>query len=38
MTRPILVFSDLDKEFRIEINASNYATKGVLSIKCSDKL
>ena len=29
---------DLDKEFRIEVDASNYATGGVLSIKCSNKL
>jgi len=28
---------DLDKEFRVEANASNYATGGVLSIKCSDE-
>jgi len=28
----------LDKEFRIKTNASNYATRGVLSIKCSDNL
>ena len=37
-TRPVLVAPDLDKEFRIEIDASNYVTRGVLSIKCSDKL
>ena len=37
-TRPVLAASDLDKEFRIEADASNYATGGVLSIKCSDKL
>ena len=28
---------DLNKEFRVETDASNYATKGVLLIKCSDK-
>jgi len=28
----------LDKEFRIKTNASNYATRGVLSMKCSDNL
>ena len=33
----VLVAPDLDKEFRIEANASNYATGGVLSIKYSDK-
>jgi len=26
----------LDKEFRVEADASNYATEGVLSMKCSD--
>jgi len=36
--RPVLVALDLDKEFRIEVNASNYATGGVLLIKCSDNL
>ena len=33
-TRPLLVAPDLDKEFRVE--ASNFATGGVLSIKCED--
>jgi len=33
-----LAVSDLDKEFRIEADTLNYATGGVLSIKCSDKL
>jgi len=37
-TRPVLVAPDLDKEFRVEVDASNYATGGVLSIKYSDKL
>jgi len=27
----------LNKEFRVEVNTSNYATGGVLSMKCSDK-
>ena len=36
--RPVLVAPDLDKEFRIEADASNYTTGGVLSIKCSDEL
>jgi len=36
--KPVLVALDLDKEFRIEIDASNYATRGVLSMKCSDEL
>jgi len=38
MTKPVLVALDLDKEFRVEINASNYTTGKVLSMKCSDKL
>ena len=37
-TKPVLVAPDLDKEFRIEADASNYATGGVLSMKCSDKM
>jgi len=36
-SKPVLAAPDLDKEFRIEANASNYATGGVLSMKCSDK-
>ena len=35
-TRPVLAAPDLDKEFRVEADASNYATGGVLSIKCFD--
>ena len=37
-TKPVLAAPDLDKEFRVEVNASNYITGGVLSIKCSDEL
>ena len=36
MTRLVLVAPDLDKEFRVETDASNYATRGVLSVKSSD--
>ena len=36
--KPVLVVLDLDKEFRVEADASNYATGGVLSMKCSDKI
>ena len=36
--RSVLVALDLDKEFRIETDALNYATGGVLSIKCSNNL
>ena len=38
MTKPVLVAPDLDKEFRVEADASNYATGGVLSMKYSDNL
>jgi len=34
----VLAAPDLDKEFRMEANTSNYATGGVLSMKCSDNL
>jgi len=36
--RPVLVSPDLDKEFRIEADTSNYAIGGVLSMKCSNEL
>jgi len=36
MTKPVLVALNLDKEFRVEANASNYITGGVLFMKCSD--
>jgi len=35
-SQPLLVASDLDKEFRVEADTSNFATGGVLSIKCED--
>ena len=35
-SRPLLVSPDLDKELRVEADASNFATGGVLSIKCKD--
>jgi len=37
ISKPVLAAPDLDKEFRVEANASNHATGGVLSMKCSDK-
>ena len=33
-TRLVLVAPDLNKEFRIEANTSNYTTRGMLSVKC----
>jgi len=38
MTKPVLAAPDLDKEFRVKVDASNYTTGGVLSMKCSDNL
>ena len=38
MTRLVLATPDLDKEFRVKADASNYATGEVLSMKCSDNL
>ena len=38
MTRPVLATPELDKEFRVEADASNFATGGVLSVKCEDDL
>jgi len=36
--KPVLAAPDLDKEFKVEADASNYATEGVLSMKCSDEM
>jgi len=36
--RLVLVVPDLDKEFRVKADTSNYATGGVLSMKCSNEL
>ena len=33
---PVLAAPDLDKKMRIEVNASDYATEGILSMKCED--
>ena len=35
-SRPLLVALDIDKEFRVEVDTSNFATGGVLLIKCED--
>jgi len=36
-TKPVLAAPDLDKEFQVEADTSNYATGGVLSMKCLDE-
>jgi len=36
--KPVLAALDLDKEFRVEADASNYTTGKVLLIKYSDKI
>jgi len=33
----VLATPDLDKEMRMEVDASDYATEGVLSIECEDR-
>jgi len=35
-SRLLLVAPDINKEFRVEADASNFATGGVLSVKCED--
>ena len=37
MIEPVLVTPDLDKEMRVEANASDFATRGVLSMKYEDE-
>jgi len=34
---PVLVIPDLDKEMRVEADASDFATGEVLSMKCEDE-
>jgi len=34
----VLAAPDLDKKMRIEVDVSNYAMEGVLSMECKDKL
>jgi len=36
-TEPVLVIPDLDKEMRVEADASDFAMRGVLSMKCEDE-
>ena len=35
--RPVLVVPDLNKEMRVEVDISEYATGEVLLIKCEDE-
>ena len=37
MTEPVLVIPDLDKEMRVEADASDFAIEEVLSMKYKDK-
>jgi len=36
MTEPVLAIPDIDREIRVKADASDYATEGVLSLKCED--
>jgi len=36
-TEPVLVTPDLDREMRVEADASDFATRGVLLMKCEDE-
>ena len=36
-TELVLVIPDLDKEMRVEVDASDFAIEGVLSMKCEDE-
>jgi len=33
---PVLAIPDIDREMRVEVDTSDYATEGVLSTKCED--
>ena len=35
---PVLVAPNIDKKMRMEVDASDYATGGVLSMECEDGL
>ena len=37
-TRPVLATPELDKEFRVEADASNFTTREVLSVRCDNDL
>jgi len=36
-TELVLAIPDIDKEMRVEVNALDYATGGVLSTKCKNR-
>jgi len=36
-TEPVLAIPDIDREMRVEADASDYATGEVLSMKCEDR-
>jgi len=36
-TKPVLAIPDLNKEMRVEANASDYTTGGALSVKYGDE-
>ena len=38
MREPVLAVPDLDKKMRMEVDASDYAMGGVLSMECKDGL
>ena len=35
-TEPVLAILDINREMRVEVDASDYAMGGVLSLKCKD--
>jgi len=35
-TEPVLAIPDIDREMRVEADASDYTTGGVLSMKCKN--
>ena len=37
MMEPVLVTPDLDREMRVEADVSDFATGGILLMKCEDK-
>ena len=37
MTEPVLVTPDLNKEIRVEVDASDFAMGGVLLMKCENE-